>query len=123
MDLARLIQHTLAIQAVPAPTFDEQERAALMQRIAAAARLEDIDVDPAGNVLGRVAGTGRAQPVVVSAHMDSVFTREQVSPARRSGSQLIGPGVGDNAVALAALAELAEDLPSSKYTSRYLAGG
>jgi acetylornithine deacetylase/succinyl-diaminopimelate desuccinylase-like protein len=112
MDLERLIQHTLAIQAVPAPTFQEHERAALMQRIAAAAHLKDVDVDRAGNVLGRVPGTGDASPVVVSAHLDSVFTREEVTPARRSGSQLVGPGVGDNAVALAALAELAEELPS-----------
>jgi len=112
VDLQRLIQHTLAIQAVPAPTFQERERAALMQRFATAARLEDVDVDPAGNVLGRVPGSGNAPPVVVSAHMDSVFTREELTPARRSGAQLVGPGVGDNAVALAALAEMAEDLPS-----------
>ncbi|MGA9192698.1 MAG: M20/M25/M40 family metallo-hydrolase [Anaerolineales bacterium] len=114
MDLERLIQHTLAIQAVPAPTFQEHERAVLMQRIATAARLEDVEVDQAGNVLGRVPGTGEAPPVVVSAHLDSVFTREEVTPARRSGAQLVGPGVGDNAVALAALAELAEDLPGHK---------
>ncbi len=112
MDLQRLIEHTLAIQATPAPTFEEQERAGLMQRMMAAARLEDVDVDPAGNVLGRVPGSGGGPAVVVSAHLDSVFTRDQVTPARRSGTQLVGPGVGDNAVALAALAELAEDLPS-----------
>jgi tripeptide aminopeptidase len=110
VNLQRLLQHTLAIQAVPAPTFEEGERAALMQRIATAARLVDVDLDQGGNVLGRVAGTGERPPVIVSAHMDSVFTRDQVFPARRSGNQLIGPGVGDNAVALAALAELADDL-------------
>lgn len=112
MDLQRIVDHTLAIQAIPAPTFQEQERATLMHRIAAAARLEDVEVDSAGNVLGRVPGGGRELPVVVSAHLDSVFTREEVTPARKVGTQLVGPGVGDNAVALAALAALAEDLPA-----------
>jgi tripeptide aminopeptidase len=113
MDLQRLIRHTLAIQAVPSPTFHEQERAELLQRMATAAHAKDVDVDAAGNVFARLPGRGDGAPVVVSAHLDSVFAREQVTPARRLGWQLIGPGVGDNAVALAALMELAEDLPSN----------
>jgi tripeptide aminopeptidase len=116
VDLERLLKHTLAIQAVPAPTFEEQARAELMQRIVMAAGLEDVQLDTAGNVLGRVAGRGDADssPLVVTAHLDSVFTREQVTPAQQFGNQLIGPGIGDNAVALAALAELAEELPHHK---------
>jgi tripeptide aminopeptidase len=114
MKLQRLIKHALAIQSVPAPTFREQDRGALIQRLWTASGLREIDVDKAGNVLARVAGTTDAPAVVVSAHLDSVFEPDQVTPARRVGNLLIGPGIGDNAVALAVLAELAEDLPARR---------
>ncbi|NIP95654.1 MAG: M28 family peptidase, partial [Akkermansiaceae bacterium] len=58
-----------------------------------------------GNVYASIPG-GDNDPVVVSAHLDSVFPPEAVTPAERKGGQLRGPGVGDNAVALAALLEL-----------------
>lgn len=109
MDLDRWIEHTLEIQAIPAPTFDEAQRGEFMQSEFEAARLMDVHRDSQGNVLARAAG-GDARPVLVSAHLDTVFAGGTNLASQRSRSRITGPGIGDNAVALAALIELAHDL-------------
>ncbi|OGO72077.1 MAG: hypothetical protein A2Z37_09940 [Chloroflexi bacterium RBG_19FT_COMBO_62_14] len=111
MDLSRLIGRTLAIQAIPSPTFHESRRAAYLEAEFRFAGLERVEIDPAGNLYGVVPG-GAGLPVIITAHLDTVFGEEANVAARLEGDRLVGPGVGDNAIALAALIELAEDLPS-----------
>lgn len=109
MELERLISNTLLIQAIPSPTFGEARRAAFVHKAFEQSGLGSVATDSAGNVYGVVRGrSGRA--VVVSAHLDTVFSEEANTPARREGLRLVGPGVGDNAIALAALIELSRDL-------------
>lgn len=109
MELQRWIDSTLAIQAIPAPTFEEGDRAAYMQRAFEAADLADVHQDQLGNVYGRAPG-GNAPAMLISAHLDTVFPRDTDLQASHSQSRITAPGVGDNAVALAALTELARDL-------------
>lgn len=109
MDLERWIQRTLRVQSIPAPTFGEAERADFLHSEFEAAGLLRVEQDELGNLYGRVAG-GHRPPVVVSAHLDSVFSTVTDLRHRRSHTRLTGPGIGDNAVALAALVELAVDL-------------
>jgi tripeptide aminopeptidase len=105
-----LIELALDIQRIPSPTFAEHDRAAFVSREFIRAGLEDVQIDAAGNVLGRVGGQGEVA-LLASAHMDSVFARDAVRPAQRAGNRLRGPGIGDNALGLAALVGLAGDLP------------
>src|SRR3972149_4155917 len=70
---------------------------------------EQGEFDRLGNVLARVAG-GSRPPVVLSAHLDSVFAREGYRPARREGDRLVGPGIGENAIGLSALVEVPHHL-------------
>ncbi|NIM92310.1 MAG: M20/M25/M40 family metallo-hydrolase [Anaerolineales bacterium] len=109
MDLERIIKHTLEIQAIPAPTFSEGARAAWIHRKLNEFNLPLVELDPVGNVYGRIPG-GDQLPVVISAHLDNVFPIETSLKANRTSNRLLGPGIGDNAVALATLLELAEDL-------------
>lgn len=109
MDLDRLIRNTLTIQAIPSPTFRESQRAAFIQSAFADAGLTNIETDLAGNVYGAIRG-GSNPPVILSAHLDTVFEEDATVQATLEGERLVGPGVGDNAVALAALIELAHDL-------------
>jgi acetylornithine deacetylase/succinyl-diaminopimelate desuccinylase-like protein len=51
--------------------------------------------------------------VVVCAHLDSVFSRQEHQIARRLQDRLTGPGIGDNALGLAVLLELASDPTAS----------
>ena len=111
MDLHRLITHTLEIQSIAAPTFHESERALYLKKKFENANLKNIEVDAVGNLYGLIAGSG-SQPLIVSAHMDTVFPKDTPLDSRREGDRLYGPGIGDNSIGLAALVELAHDLPS-----------
>jgi tripeptide aminopeptidase len=109
MDIDRLTRSALAIQAVPAPPFGEGRRTAFVRDSFEAIGLTEIETDGTGNLIACAPG-GSSSPVVVTAHLDSVFAPEEVWPAKESGGRLLGPGVGDNAIAVAALTEMGRDL-------------
>jgi len=115
--IERSDESTLARQAtlsaIPAPTGSEGARGAHVAGLFREAGLSDVAVDEVGNVTGWL-GTHRAEPVVLSAHLDTVFGAGlDVSVARR-GTRLAGPGISDNARGLAALVAVAEALVRSR---------
>jgi tripeptide aminopeptidase len=98
-----------ALSAIPAPTGAEGARAARVAELFREAGLREVGVDDVGNVMGWSGARG-AEPVVLSAHLDTVFGPElDVSVARGNG-RLEGPGISDNARGLAALVGVAEAL-------------
>ncbi len=101
--LARLVDLAVEIQQIPAPTFQEAERAAFVR-----ARFEAEGLptqrDRAGNVYACLRGTRRAaRPLVVSAHLDTVFPPSVALTLRREAERLAGPGIGDNTIGVAGL--------------------
>ena len=105
---ADIVRTQVAICEIPAPTGDEGERGAWMARRFAALGLADVRTDDVGNVIARRPGAARAAPVVVCAHLDTVFPREVPLHVRRDGRRLVGPGIGDNGRGLAVMLALAE---------------
>ena len=104
---AALIEDQVAIARIPAPTGAESARAEWMARRLAASGLRDVRIDDAGNVIG-MGGTPRGEaPLVLCAHLDTVF--ESLAPVHvlRDGPRLTAPGIGDNARGLATLVALA----------------
>lgn len=93
------IAEQIALCEIPAPPFGEEVRAAAYRERFEALGLANVRVDDEGNVLGEI-GTGEPL-VVLSAHLDTVFPRETDVSVRREGSQLIGPGIGDDCRGLA----------------------
>lgn len=94
---------------VPAPTGAEERRAALLaDRLAAPGRT--VHTDDAGNVVAWIPGVRDDAPVVVCAHMDTVFASDTPLAVRRTGSVLHGPGISDNARGLAAMLALSDAL-------------
>jgi acetylornithine deacetylase/succinyl-diaminopimelate desuccinylase-like protein len=96
----RLIDDTLAICAVPAPTFAERERGDLVAELLQEAGLEPA-FDEVGNVVATVA-PGDA-PLVVEAHLDTVFGIPLPSEPARDGDRLVGAGIGDDSLAVSML--------------------
>jgi len=101
--IENILEAACAIQAIPAPTFNESKRAEFFLKQFQSQGLEEVQIDPVGNVLGKIPGTSSGRPLVVSAHMDSVHPLETPLVSHRLEDRIIGPGIGDNALGLAAI--------------------
>ena len=122
--LERTDEVTLARQAalcaIPAPTGAEGRRAAHVAELFRAVGLHDVTIDEVGNVYGWTGKNGASPdvgaqhaaplhaPVILSAHLDTVFGPEVNVAVERRGQRLEGPGISDNARGLAALVAVAE---------------
>jgi len=109
MNLERLIERTIAIQSIPAPTFSEGARAAWIFRELSKLDLASPEQDPIGNIYFRLPG-GKKPPIIITAHLDTVFPMETSLEVHRTPDTLCGPGIGDNSLSLGVLLELAEEL-------------
>lgn len=111
-DLAgEVVEQAITLQQIPAPTFEEQQRAAyLMQRFPELG-LTDVDTDGMYNVYGRLPGVNSAVPgVMVVAHTDTVFSAETDLKIRRERGVIYGPGLGDNSMGVAGMLGLLQML-------------
>jgi acetylornithine deacetylase/succinyl-diaminopimelate desuccinylase-like protein len=115
--LEQVVADALRLSAIPAPTGQEEARGEAVEATLRGVAGLEVRRDVAGNVVAHAPGRAdRAAPVVVTAHLDTVFGPDvDVQPHREParGGQcetLHGPGIGDNAIALAALIALAREL-------------
>src|SRR5437867_7768713 len=104
-----------ALSAIPAPTGAEGRRAAHVAELFRTIGLCDVMVDHAGNVHGWLGKNGeKSAPVVLAAHLDTVFGTEVDVAVERRGQRLEGPGISDNARGLAALVAVAEAMVAAR---------
>jgi tripeptide aminopeptidase len=103
MFIDSLLDLALQIQQIPAPTFDEARRAEFIRMRFAAEGLANVQTDSTGNVLARLPGNGSGLPLIISAHLDTVFPLETDLTSRRDFDKISAPGIGDNALGVAAL--------------------
>lgn len=99
----RIVELAIQIQQIPAPTFREEKRAEFIRQLFTEEQLQDICVDETGNVLARLPGKEARKPLIVSAHMDTVFPAETDLSVKRGSELIHGPGLGDNSLGVAAL--------------------
>lgn len=107
----------VALAEVPAPTGGEGARAAVVQCHLRALRL-DARIDQAGNVVAAREGTTGGAPVVVCAHLDTVFDASVPHQVARAGDVMRGPGIGDNARGVAAMLAIAAALDAGAVRTR-----
>ena len=94
---------------IPAPSFQEEQRAAAVKVLLAEAGLT-AQIDKAGNVIGELRGVNEKEIVVIAAHLDTVFPPGTDVTVRRDGSRMDAPGISDNGSGVAALLALARAL-------------
>jgi tripeptide aminopeptidase len=106
----RILDLLIAIQQIPAPTFSEQKRAKFLRGHFLAEGLANVEMDAVGNVYGCLEPTPiirhsslLPRPLVVSAHMDTVFPEDTDLRHFREAGRIAGAGIGDNATGLAGL--------------------
>lgn len=102
----RTIEAQIELSEIAAPPFGEAGRAARMAELLRDAGLATT-IDAVGNVIGRCPDDDASRPLVVSAHLDTVFPADTDVAVRRDGDFLAGPGISDDARGLAVLCALA----------------
>jgi tripeptide aminopeptidase len=110
-------QHTLRDQRelteIAAPPFGEGLRSERMAELMRNAGLERTTRDKLGNVVGWWGPSGE-DPVIVSAHLDTIFPEGTDVTVREEGDRLVGPGISDDGRGLAALLTLARALAHAR---------
>ena len=103
----RIMELAIQIQQIAAPTFHEQKRAEFVRDRFVQEGLKDVTMDETGNVYGKwEVGSGKwknGKPLVISAHLDTVFPFDMDLSVRRNGNRIHGIGIGDNSLGVAAL--------------------
>lgn len=100
----RLLDLAMQIQQIPAPTFAEGARAEFVRDFFIKEKLKDVSMDSLGNVFARWLGKGKkAKALVVSAHLDTVFSAGINLQIKREAGRIVAPGIGDNSIGVAAL--------------------
>lgn len=104
-------QHTiddqLELVVVKAPTFEEQLRGKEVAKRFASLRLEDVHIDAIGNAIGVYTGCGSGPPIVIEAHMDTVYPMDQIiEPVIGDDGFIRCPGICDNTSGVAGLLSL-----------------
>ena len=100
----------IELSEIPAPPFREGDRGVRMAELFHEVGLAHVRCDAEGNVRAERAGPKHTQPLIVSAHLDTVFPTGTDVSVRREGDLLRGPGISDDARGLAALLALARAL-------------
>ncbi len=109
-DTNAIVETAIAIQQIPAPTFDEGLRASDVAARMRAIGLVDVHIDAISNAYGRVPGRNNGPKLLIAAHLDTVFPAATDLTIRREGSRIYGPGLGDNSLGVAGLLHLARAL-------------
>jgi tripeptide aminopeptidase len=106
----RVINLACAIQQISSPTFAETQRAAFVEQRFYDAGLSKISCDVLGNVYACLPGKSQARPLIITAHLDTVFPASTDLTLQRLSDKIVGPGIGDNSLGVAALFGLAWNL-------------
>jgi tripeptide aminopeptidase len=98
---------------IPAPSFQEEKRAAAVKALLTAEGLS-VQIDKIGNVIGELRGTNDKEAVILAAHLDTVFPAGTDVKVRYDGDRMIAPGISDNGTGLVSLIAIAKALHIAK---------
>ena len=111
---AKTLANTKAINAIPAPTFEEGKRARDFADRFKALGLEQVHIDEAGNVMGTYKGSGSGPTIMLAAHLDTVYPMATDLTLTEKDGRLYAPGIADNARSLAAILTIVEAMKAAK---------
>ncbi|HKN81865.1 MAG TPA: M20/M25/M40 family metallo-hydrolase [Pyrinomonadaceae bacterium] len=106
-------QH-LRIASVPAGPFNEHERAEYLRQKFLELRLTEVEIDEEGNCLGLIEGASRSPLIVISAHLDTVFSKDTDFKVIEHDGRFFAPGIADDSSGLTALIALAQAIQNER---------
>ncbi|MCK5924006.1 MAG: M28 family peptidase, partial [Methylococcales bacterium] len=101
-----LLANLIMLSEIPAPTFEEAERVKLLLQRMIECGLQNVSIDEAGNGVGIIQGRDPSRNILLVAHADSVYSKKTDHTISVRTNKIIGPGVADNSLGMAALATL-----------------
>lgn len=108
----RTLDEQILLTEIPAPPFGEDARGRAMAVLMEDSGLRGVETDEVGNVLGWYGEPGPA-PLVLAAHLDTVFPGGTDVRVRREGERLMAPGIGDDGRGLAAILAVSRALDAA----------
>ncbi len=103
-DHEKMVAEIITLTEIPAPPFGEEARGKAYAEMMRASGLKDVTIDSIGNVIGvRPGSNRRLPPLIIAAHLDTVFPAGTDVKVRREGTKLMAPGIGDDTRGLAVL--------------------
>ena len=105
--LPEIVDLVVQIQQIPSPTFQEGARADFVQAQFEQIGLQEVGQDEIQNVYGCFRGRGEGDPLIISAHTDTVFAKDTDLSVTRNGERIIGPGIADNSMGVAGMLTVA----------------
>ena len=104
----------IRICSIPASPFGERERAQYFSEKFSSLGLSEVEIDDEGNCLGLSKGASQSPLMVVSAHLDTVFSSDTDFTVHRRENRLLAPGIADDGCGLAALIALAKVIETER---------
>lgn len=86
----------MALGKIPAPTRQEDLRAAFCRDWLQAQGAQQVHIDAAKNVICQLGAPDARDLIVFAAHTDIVFPDLETLPMREEGGKLFAPGIGDD---------------------------
>lgn len=102
-----IITNIVFIGQVPAPTFQENERAKVFLERLAELQVNECTTDGYNNPIGIIHGSSRKKPpIFVVAHMDTAFSKDVDHNYTVKPNAITGAGLSDNALGVGVLVSL-----------------
>jgi acetylornithine deacetylase/succinyl-diaminopimelate desuccinylase-like protein len=112
----QVLDLAIEIQQIPAPSFDEEDRSNFIRDRFLSEDLHQVEKDNLGNVYGCLKGDRLVQPIIITAHIDTVFPFETDLSISKGEKTIHGPGIGDNSLGAAGLFGLLWELRKGNAT-------
>ena len=109
-----ITEEHIGICSVPASPFGEQQRAESLSRKLLELGLTEVEIDEEGNCLGLLRGSSQTPLLVVSAHLDTVFSKDTDFTVTTRDGKLFAPGIADDGCGLAALIALVQAIQTEQ---------
>lgn len=91
-----ILREWIAITEINAPSGQEKDRAAYIEKLLRTYKLQNIHYDEAGNLIALRKGSGEGPVTVFDAHLDTVFQPGLKIKAAIKDGRVYAPGIGDD---------------------------
>jgi tripeptide aminopeptidase len=113
-----ILREWTTLTEINAPSGQEKERAAAIEKLLRKYKLTNVHYDAAGNLIALRKGTGGGPTIVFDAHMDTVFQPGlKIKVSMRDG-RLFAPGIGDDTRNIEALLASIRALNAAKIKTK-----